>query len=83
MVLDGAGWHASESLKPPANMRLLPLPPYAPKCNPVEHILDELREKFLHDKVFDSLGALEDRLESALKTYENDHATIKSIVAWE
>ena len=26
MVLDGAGWHASHSLKPPANMHLLPLP---------------------------------------------------------
>lgn len=83
MVLDGAGWHSSESLKPPANMRLLPLPPYAPECNPVEHVWDELREKFFHNTVFDSLDALEDQLELALKTYEDDHATIKSIVAWE
>lgn len=83
MVLDGAGWHASESLKPPANMRLLPLPPYAPECNPVEHVWDELREKFFHNKVFDSLDALEDQLELALKTYEDDRTTIKSIVAWE
>lgn len=83
MVLDGAGWHVSKSLNPPANMRLLPLPPYAPECNPVEHVWDELREKFFHNKVFDSLDALEDQLEFALKTYENDRATIKSIVAWE
>ncbi|MFD2378564.1 IS630 family transposase [Ottowia pentelensis] len=27
MVLDGAGWHASGELHPPANMRLLSLPP--------------------------------------------------------
>ena len=83
MVLDGAGWHASESLKPPENMRLLPLPPYAPECNPVEHVWDELREKFFHNKVFDSLDALENQLELALKAYEDDRATIKSIVAWE
>ena len=83
MVLDGAGWHASESLKPPANMRLLPLPPYAPELNPVEHVWDELREKFFHNRVFDSLDALENQLEFALRTYEVDQATIKSIVAWE
>jgi transposase len=61
------------------NIRLLPLPPYAPECNPVEHVWDELREKFFHNEVFDSLDALEDQLELALKTYEDDHATIKSI----
>jgi transposase len=82
MVLDGAGWHASESLQPPANMRLPSLPPYAPALNPVEHVWDELREKFFHNVVFDSLDALEDQLEVALKTYEDDHSTIKSIVAW-
>lgn len=83
MVLDGAGWHASESLKPPVNMRLLPLPAYAPELNPVEHVWDELREKFFHNMVFDSLDALEDQLELALRTYEGDQPTIKSIVAWE
>ena len=45
MVLDGAGWHSSGELQPPANMRLLSLPPYAPELNPVEHLWDELREQ--------------------------------------
>lgn len=83
MVPDGAGRHANESLKPPVNMRLLPLPPYAPECNPAEQVWDELREKFFHNKVFDSLDALEDPFEFALKTYEDNHATIKSTVARE
>ena len=30
MVLDGAGWHKSESLMVPDNLRLLSLPPYSP-----------------------------------------------------
>ena len=83
MVLDGAGWHKSAILKPPPNMRLLALPPYAPELNPVEHVWDELREKYFHNKVFDSLDALEDQLEVALRTFENEPARIKSIVAWE
>jgi transposase len=46
MVIDGAGWHRSEALKAPANIYLLKLPPYAPELNPIEHVWDELREKF-------------------------------------
>ncbi|BBJ23996.1 hypothetical protein W01_19230 [Candidatus Nitrotoga sp. AM1P] len=58
MVLDGTGWHASRLLKLPQSMKLLPLPPYAPELNPVEHVWDELREKHFHNRVFDSLDAL-------------------------
>ena len=59
MVIDGAGWHRSDGLKAPANIYLLKLPPYAPELNPMEHVWDELREKFLHNRVFQSLDALE------------------------
>ena len=82
MVLDGAGWHASNDLGPPPNMRVLRLPPYAPELNPVEHVWDELREKRFHNQVFDSLDALEDHLEIALRDFEMNAPTIKSIVAW-
>lgn len=82
MVLDGAGWHASDELKAPSNIRLLPLPPYAPELNPVEHVWDELREKHFHNLVFDSLDALEGHLEASLRTLEDDPDTIRSIVAW-
>ena len=67
---------------PPHNMRLLSLPPCAPELNPVEHVWDELREKRFHNRVFDSLDALEDRLEIALKDFERDAPIIKSIVSW-
>ena len=59
MVLDGAGWHQSESLSLAPNLRLLKLPPYAPELNPVEHLWDDLREKSFHNRVFDSLDTLE------------------------
>jgi transposase len=82
MVLDGAGWHQSGSLTLPANLRLLPLPPYSPELNPVEHLWDELREKAFHNRVFNSIDALEDHLEVSLRALENDHDRVHSIVAW-
>lgn len=82
MVLDGAGWHQSESLILASNLRLLKLPPYSPELNPVEHLWDELREKSFHNLVFDSLDALENHLEIALHDMELDHERVHSIVAW-
>ena len=82
MVLDGAGWHQSESLQLPPNLRLLKLPPYSPELNPVEHLWDDLREKSFGNQVFDSLDTLESHLELALRDMELDHRRVHSIVAW-
>jgi len=57
-------------------------PAYAPELNPVEHLWDELREKSFHNRVFDSLEALEDHLEEALRALEKDHARVRSLTAW-
>jgi hypothetical protein len=54
----------------------------APERNPVEHLWDELREKAFYKRVFDSLDALEDHLEHALRALENDPARVYSITAW-
>jgi len=59
MVIDGAGWHRSNALKAPDNIYLLKLPPYAPELNPIEHVWDELRQKYFHNRVFKSLDAPE------------------------
>lgn len=82
MVIDGAGWHRSAALKTPENIYLLTLPPYAPELNPIEHVWDELREKFFHNRVFNSLDALEGHLVLALKTLEENPSKVRSIVSW-
>ena len=82
MILDGAGWHRESCLNIPANMRLVSLPPYSPELNPVEHIWDEVREQYFGNLVFDSPDALEDHLETALRSMELDQPRVKSIVAW-
>jgi DDE superfamily endonuclease len=62
---------------------LLKLPPYAPELNPIEHVWDELREKFFRNRVFESLDALQDQLALGLSTLEVDPQRACSIVCWE
>jgi transposase len=83
MVLDGAGWHKSQSMPIPSHIRLINLPPYSPELNPVEHIWDELREKYFHNMAFDSLDALEDHLVTGLTSLEQQPQRVKSICNWD
>lgn len=82
MILDGAGWHTSRLVTVPDNMRLIPLPPYSPELNPTEYLWDELREKSFHNRVFNSIDALEVHLEVSLRDLEADKVRVRSIVAW-
>jgi transposase len=55
VVLDGAGWHKpGGELRLPANLTLLPLPPYAPELNPVENVWEYLRGNRLSLTVWDT-----------------------------
>ena len=44
---------------------------------------DELREKNFHNRVFDSIGALESHLVDALRRMEETSAVVKSITGWD
>jgi transposase len=81
-VLDGTGGHASKTWRAPDTIRRLPLPAYAPELNPVEHLGEELREKFFNNLVFDSIDALENHLEAALRPLTQEHDRVHSIVRW-
>jgi transposase len=83
MIVDGAGWHRSQALALPDNLKLHLLPPYSPELNPQEHIWDELREKYFHNKVFESMAALEDQLVIGLKYLEQHPKLIQSITGWK
>jgi transposase len=82
MILDGAGWHTAGFLNIPDNMRLVSLPPYAPELNPMEHIWDDLREKWFHNRVFENINVLENNLENALQNMEGNIQRTSSIVSW-
>jgi transposase len=83
IIMDGAGWHKSKKLDLPENISIIFLPPYSPELNPIELVWAELKEKFLHNMVFESIDALEDQLVTGLLYYENNREITKSIVAWE
>ena len=83
MVLDGAGWHRAKRLQIPSNMRLIPLPPWSPQLNPVEHLWDEVREKWFANRVFNSMDALEDQLVAALTILEADPQRVASLTGFE
>jgi transposase len=83
MMMDGAGWHQSLELVLPDKLKTLFLPPYSPELNPQEHPWDELREKYFHNKAFDSLDVLEDNLVTALLVLENNSKLVHPISAWD
>lgn len=83
MFMDQAGWHKAKGLKIPENMRLIWLPSYSPQCNPVEHIWDEIREKWFENKGFDSLAAVENTLVDALSTLEQEQKRVLGLTGFE
>src|SRR3990172_2608258 len=66
MILDGASSHKAKDLPVPENIRLVPLPAYAPELNPQEHVWDELREKEFPNRVFNHLDAVIAQLHAGL-----------------
>ena len=83
MFMDQVGWHKAGGLKVPDNMSLYWLPAYSPQCNPVEHLWEEIREKWFENRVFNSLGAVEDVLVAALANLEKDKKKIFGLSGFE
>jgi hypothetical protein len=82
MVMDGAGWHKAGELKVPDNMHLIFLPAYSPQLNPVEHVWEELREKYLHKRVFSSLDPLIDELCRGLNELTDHTSRLTSMMSF-
>jgi DDE superfamily endonuclease len=82
MQIDQAGWHRSKELIVPTNMRLIEQPPYSPEVNPVEHLWEELREKYLHNRVFPSLDPLVEVLCQGLNQLADDKERISSMMGF-
>lgn len=83
MICDGASAHSDHGIKLPENMILAKLPPYSPELNPVEHVWDDMREKFFGNFVFKSMAAVEDRVVSACQFYEANPTKIKSTTGFD
>jgi len=73
LVLDGARWHTSKSLKIPEGIHLEFLPPYSPELQPAERLWPVTNEPIVN-RSFESLEELESvlipRLEVLMKQPE-------------
>jgi len=79
MQVDGAGWHRANDLVIPENIRLIPQPAYSPELNPVEHIWDELREKYFHNRCFPSLECVTEALCQGLTALAENSERLRSL----
>jgi hypothetical protein len=79
MQIDQAGWHKSKALNVPGNIHLIEQPAYSPELNPVEHIWDEVREKYLFNETFDDMEEVVDKVCTGLNELSNESAKITSM----
>jgi transposase len=79
LQLDRAGWHRAKHLEIPENIRLLPQPAYSPELMPVEHLWEEIREKYFYNRIFNSLDVVEETLCQALKDLMDAPERVRSM----
>ena len=58
LLVDRAGWHMTEKLDIPANIRLFPIPPHTPELQPAECVWP-LAKECVANRTFNSLDELE------------------------
>jgi putative transposase len=83
MVLDGAGWHRAGDLVIPERMRLYPLPARSPELNPAEHVGEELREKWMHNRLFPRQEEVERQVMRSLAVLEQDAERVVSLAGFD
>jgi len=84
LLLDGAGWHVSKGLKLPANITLVPLPPYSPELNPMELAWLYIKSHYLSNRVFRDHEALYAAGTDGWNRFSQDRQRIQSVchAAW-
>jgi transposase len=79
VIQDQAGFHlGSDDARLPANLRLLPLPPYCPELNPVEGF-GRLLKAPTANRLYDNLRQLEDHLIAVARQW-TDPAKVHSLI---
>ena len=80
LICDRAGWHQTGGvLELPHNIKLVPLPPYAPELNPMENVWQYLRANKLSATVWENYDEIVDACAEAWNWFANDANRIKTI----
>lgn len=59
IIMDGAGWHKSDKLIIPKNIRTIILPPYSPELNPTEKLWQYIKDHTIKNRIYKTLRELE------------------------
>jgi len=80
VIQDQAGFHLpTKDPRLPANVRLVPLPPYSPELNPVEKLGDIFNDHVCN-RLYPSLRKLEDHILAALRPWRTDAARVAALI---
>ncbi len=60
--MDAAGWHKSDKLIFPKNIRIVIQPAYSPELNPIEKLWQYIKDHTIKNKIFKTLRELENRV---------------------
>jgi transposase len=82
IIADQASWHKSKWIKKFDNIRFLYLPPGSPELNPTEHLWDHAREKYLANRIFDSIEEVKNVLIHGFKEIYYNPSSIQSLVCF-
>jgi len=82
LVADGAAWHRANGLEIPANIEIIPLPPYTPEMNPIEQIWAWIRLHGFRNEVFQTLDLVVDRLCDTICSLSADIVKSITLRSW-
>ena len=82
LMLDQASWHGRTALRVPANITLLPLPPYSPELNPVEQVWFYLRERYLSFRLHQNEQAITDALCAAWNALRDETGRLTTLASY-
>ena len=81
VIWDQAGFHPkAEAAGLPANLHLLPLPPYSPELNPVELIGDLIKDR-IANTLWNTFEALEEAISEELQPLCQSAERVRSLVS--
>ncbi len=83
MQVDQAGWHSSQKVELPENIRLIKQPAYSPEVNPVEHVWDDIREKEFANVLLPSINDVVNKLCSGFMRLINNPEYFSSLTGFE
>ena len=81
LLLDGAGFHIAKSLRIPANITLMKIPPYSPELNSMENVWEYLRGNKLSNTVFESYEEVVSSCCEAWSFFADDPERVASVTA--